>query len=279
MAIDLASAVVSGPVTKPPKVVIYGPGGIGKTTFAAQAPNPIFLFTEEGQGQLDVARFEPDGEPVVRSWDVLLDCLSALYHQPHEFGTVVIDSLDFAEPLLWEHTARARGKEDIESFGFGKGYKFAVDEAAVMLQWLDVLRTQRNMAVVLIAHSEAIKFEDPELDTYRTFEIKLQDRLRERIKDWCDCILFANYRTSTTKDKGTDRVRAVGSGQRALYTQKRPAFTAKNRYGLPPRIDLSWDAFVEAISASGAGKSGADEASETEEPPSNKKTQARSSKS
>lgn len=250
MAISL-STIATGARIKAPKVVLYGVGGIGKTTWAAGAPDPIFLFTEEGQGSLDVARFEPrPNDPVLKTWEEIIACLQSLHADPHKYGTVVLDSLDFAEPLLWHYTSHKHGKEDIESFGYGKGYVYAVDEARILFQWLDALRNDRNMAVVVICHSETKKFESPEAETYDRYKLRLHDRLAAYVHDWSDALLFANYKAHIVKDKeafNRERKRAVGVGERVLYTEERPAYWAKNRYGLPVELPLSWASFQDGI--------------------------------
>lgn len=250
MAINLSS-IASGVRIKPPKVGLYGVGGIGKTTWAAAAPDPIFIFTEEGQGSLDVKRFEPrEGKPVMRSWVEIMECVQVLYNDPHDYKTVVIDTVDFAEPLLWKYTAERYKKEDIESFGYGKGYGYAVDEARLLFQWLDALRDDRNMAIILLAHSETKKFDSPDAMSYDRYKLRLHDKLAHFVHDWLDCLLFANYRTQVVKDKQSfnkERTRAVGLGERVVFTEERPAYWAKNRYGLPPELPLSWTAFQNGI--------------------------------
>jgi len=259
MAVKIDS-IRKGVRIKPPKVVLYGVGGIGKTTWAAAAPKPIFLFTEEGQGMLDVPRFEPDGKPTIQSWEQAIECLSVLHSEEHDFNTVVIDSLDFCEPLLQSYAARSRGKDGIEDFGFGKGYTFAVDDAMVMLRWLDALRDNRNMAIILICHAESKRFESPDAESYDRYKLKLHDRLAARVYDWADCVLFSNYKAHVVRDKeafGQERKRAVGIGERIIYTEERPAFWAKNRYSLPPELPMSWGAFQDAVSRAAAAARGA----------------------
>lgn len=250
MAISLSS-IASGVRMKAPKLVIYGVGGIGKTTFAAGATKPIFLFTEEGQGSLDVARFEPrPDDPVLRTWEELIEGCQALYNEQHDYGTVVLDSMDFAEPLLWRYVSEKYKKANIEAFGYGKGYVYAVDEARILFQWLDALRNDRNMAIIIIAHNETKKFESPDAETYDRYKLRLQDRLAHYIHDWSDVLLFANYKTTVVKDDegfNRDRKRGVGVGERVMFSEERPAFWAKNRYGLPFELPLSWTAFVDGI--------------------------------
>lgn len=245
MAISLDS-ITSGVNLKAPKIVVYGVGGIGKTTFAAGAPKPIFAFTEEGQGSLDVHRFTD----VIKNWLDLVACAQLLYNEEHDYDTFVIDSIDFAEPMLWAYTSQKANKENIEAFGYGKGYIYAVDEARVLFGWLDALRDQKGMTIIIIAHNETKKFEAPDTETYDRYKLRLQDRLAAYVHDWCDALLFAQYKAHVVKDQegfNKERKRAVGTGERVLYTEERPAFWAKNRYGLPFELPLSWGSFQNSI--------------------------------
>jgi hypothetical protein len=250
MAISL-SHIATGTRLLPPKIVLYGVGGIGKTTWAANAPKPVFLFTEDGQGKLDVARFEPrPKDPRLRSWNELLECVRSLHSDQHDYQTCVIDSLDFAEPLLWEHTSAKHKKSDIEAFGYQKGYRYAADEARELLQWLDALRGDRNMAIICICHSAAVKFESPDAESYHRYELRLHHHFSSLVRNWSDALLFANYKVVVVKDDEAfdkKRKRAVGVGERVIYTEERPAWWAKNRYGLLPEIPLSWQAFQDGI--------------------------------
>lgn len=213
------------------------------TTFAASAPNPIFLCTEEGQGALDIARFEPrDGDPIIESWPELLECVGALYNEEHDYQTVVIDTLDFAEPLLHKHTAKEHGKKDIEAFGYGKGYTYALDEARILLAGLDALRNDRGMVIVLLAHCEVKKFDSPDSDSFDRWKLRLRDNFAALVHDWSDALLFINYRSRIVKEDAgfnKERSRAVGHGERVIYTEARPAWQAKNRYALPPELIIT----------------------------------------
>lgn len=263
MAVSL-DHIQRGRRMKPPKIVLYGVGGIGKTTFAAGAPKPVFLFTEEGQGLLDVPRFEiRPNDPVLRTWPELMGALDALITMPHDFGTVVIDTIDFAEPLLWAHTCETvngpngRRCESIEDFGYGKGYMHAVDIASTqLLQRLDRLRTERNTAIVLLAHNDTRKFSPPDGESYERYQLKLQERLAHKVYDWADCVFFAAYQTYVTKDKegfNNERRRVVNNSARILHTVEMPAWWAKNRYNLPSEIPFpqqgAWNAFQNALIA------------------------------
>jgi len=189
---------------------------------------------------------------MIREWSILMDCISTLYTESHDFETVVIDTLDFAEPLLWKHICKRDGKKSIEDYGYGKGYVHALDEARMLLQGLEALRNDRGMAIILLAHADVRRHEAPDSDAYDRYQLRLQSRFAALIHDWCDALLFAQWRTTVKKeDKGYNQTRArgIGSGERIMYCEERPAYWAKNRYGLPHELPLSWDALIEHITA------------------------------
>ncbi len=257
MAINLASHTKTGVRIKPPKVALMGVGGIGKTTFAAGATKPYFLFTEEGQGKLDLPRLElREDDPVIRTWDEIMGAVGALYEQEHEHKTLVIDTLDGLEPLLWAKVCEDHNASSIEDVmgGYGKGYVVAADYGRRLLQGLDALRNDRKMAIVLLAHIERKRFEPPDSPAYDRYKLRLQNRFADLVQEWVDVLMFANWKvhvvTETDKRTKSERKRGAGSGERVMYTEERPAHWGKNRYGLPFEMPLSWAAFAGAMAAS-----------------------------
>lgn len=250
MAINLQS-ISRDPVIAPPRLVVYGPHGIGKTTFGASAPKPILLPFEDGIGKLDVPHF-----PLLRTWSETIEALSALYTDEHDFQTVVVDSLDWLEPYVWAETCKRHGQPNVEAFGYGKGFLFACDIWREFFDALVALREHKSMAVVLIAHSEIKAFHDPANEPYDRYQLKLQSRAAALVEEWSDCVFFCNFRTFVAKaDAGFNKkvARGVGTGERVLYAEERPGWRAKNRYSLPAEIvlprdpSLSWAAFAQAL--------------------------------
>jgi hypothetical protein len=245
MAISLAS-IQRGVGVLPPRIVLHGDRGLGKTTFGASAPNPIFIPTEEGLGQLDVPAF-----PLMTDYVDVRGAISSLLEEDHDYGTVVIDSLDWLEPLLWRYIADRDEQKDIEAYGYGKGYLAAADEWRDMLGDLNELRTRRKMAVILICHSEIKTHQTPDSDPYDRYQLKLHRKAGDVVQEWSDAILFASLKTHTKTTEGAfgkKVTRGISTGERVMYTEPRPAYVAKNRYSLPHELALSWDAFADALS-------------------------------
>ena len=241
MAFDLKS-IKKNEAISAPRMMVYGVEGIGKSTFAAGAPNPIFILTEDGLGSLKVDHF-----PLASSFDDVMAAIASLYAEKHDFQTVALDSLDWLETMIWRDIET---KYDAKDLAYGKGAVIAADRWRDVLNGLNALRNEKGMAVVLIAHRTIKRFDSPETEPYDRFQPKLQDRSNALIREWCDAVLFANYKTIVKKsDVGFNKevARGISTGERLLYTSERPAYMAKNRYGLPESIPLAWEAFIEAI--------------------------------
>lgn len=243
MAISLASLQKNSP--KAPRVVIYGDAGTGKTTFGACAPSPVFLQTEDGLGNLDATAF-----PLATSFEDVMAALQSLYTEEHQFKTLVVDSLDWLEPLVWQQVCATHKVASIEAMPYGKGY---VEALAVWRQFFDgitALRDARNMTVVMTAHSQVVRVEDPTLPAYDRHGLKLHKRAAALAEEFADVILYAAIQTNTvTEDAGFNgkRVRATSTGERIMHTVGQPAFLAKSRYSLPTPLPLTWGAFAQAM--------------------------------
>lgn len=231
--------VTSGRLQKPPRIVIYGVEGIGKSSFAASAPAPIFEGAEDGTGELKVKRL-----PQPHSFQDVLDDIDELTTEAHQYQTYVLDTIDWLEPLIHAEVCRVGGKENIEDFGFGKGYIAALDLVRVLLARLDRLRDARKMTIILCAHCHIKAFNNPEGDNYDRYEMKIHAKSGALIREWADATLFANY-DITTYEKN-QKTKAVSTKKRLIFTTKTAAFDAKNRYHLPEKLDLDWEKFEAA---------------------------------
>ena len=248
---SILTRVVKGKIEKPLRLLVYGVEGIGKSSFAAGAPATIFVGPEDGTTELDVTR-APSPEKGDWSWSYVLDTLTELATEKHEYKTVAIDTLDWLEPLCWKHVClkgdeNGKQKNSIEDFGYGKGFAAALEEWRVFLARLERLRNSRGMNVVLLAHSWIKPYKNPEGPDYDRHEMKLNAKASGLLREWCDAVLFANYETFAIEDKG--RVRGVGNNVRYLYTQRSAARDAKNRYDLPEKLPLNWESFIAAVRA------------------------------
>ena len=217
----------------PPRLVLYGVHGIGKTTLAAEAPAPVFLQIEEGTpGDLELTSF---GE--LKTFDDVLESFYALYQEEHPFKTVVIDTLDALEPLVWRKVCEENGWRSIEDAGYGKGYVAAEDVWQRFLDGVNALRVDKGMNTIQLAHSQIERFDSPISEPYHRYALKLHKRAAALIQEDADIVCFANYLISLKQtDVGFNKKRAHGEsgGQRMLYFEERPGFAAKNRYGMPP---------------------------------------------
>lgn len=238
-------AVVSSKMWTPQKIIIYGVPGVGKTSFAATFPAPILIRFEDGAGAVDCPTFPK----VLENVQELNRAIQALKGK-HTFKTVILDSLDWLEPLVWSYLCRKEGKPNIESFGYGKGYTLLDDVWRNITAALDTLQ-HRGMNIISICHAAAVTFDPPDSDPYMTYSLKLHKRAAAIWTEWADMILFCNFHKNIVTSTDNSKGKAYGNGDRIVYTSSRPAYTAKSRWPLPNEIfigqDVTWQPFHDAL--------------------------------
>lgn len=240
--------IIKGKQRMPPRIVLYGTEGIGKSTFGAMAPRPIFLPTEDGLGEIECERF-----PLAGSYDEFLNNLGQLCQEEHDYKTAVLDTLDWLEKLIWAKVCKDRNKTSIEDIGYAKGYQFALDHWKDVLTGLDYLRRERGMAVILLAHAKIEKFNDPESAGFDRFTLRLHKDADAYVREWADAVLFATRKQRVEKvgtgfnERTIAKPIGTDGGERIIRTVGSPVCTAKNRFGLPAELPLSWEAFTQNI--------------------------------
>lgn len=249
--------VEKGKKLMPPRILLYGLDGLGKSSFAAQAPDPIFIDTEDRLREINAAKF-----PHSTTYEDVFSKLRAVSKDQHSYGTVVIDSLDWLERLIWDYVCRQdpKGASHIEKVGggFGKGYKFALDHWREILNLVNECNVKRGMVVILTAHTNIERFEDPENPAYDRYEPRLHYLAGDMIREAVDATLFLTKRLAVKRDEmGFGKERGLGvavgadGGERILRTVGSPAWVAKNSYNLPSELPFprtgAWDIFVNAM--------------------------------
>ncbi len=243
---SLLARISRGPVAGPVRLVVYGPAGVGKSSFAAGAPSPIFFDFEGRTNHLDVARVRP------QSWDEVLAGLREVYVSG-QYRTVVIDTLDHMEPLIHAHVCKLNGWENIEDPGFGKGYLPAIAEWAKFLGACDKLAADKGINVILLAHSQLSTYKNPAGDDFNVHSLKLKGGAKTSASDFVrekvDLVGFAHFEDFSKKENPKDKLakaKAITTGDRVLTFKHHPAFETKKGVPMADEIKLSWDAFEAA---------------------------------
>ena len=235
--------------SKPPRILIHGDHGIGKSSLAAAAPSPVFIQTEDGLDEIDAEAF-----PLASTFDMLMGQLVSVYKEKHEYKTLVIDSLDWTERLVNEHVCKAGGKDSISDFGFGAGFQAAYEQFGRVVKALNMIREERGMAVILTAHSQIKQYNNPLGADFDRHQIKLRDKNAELFLEWCDVVAFLRFQTYVKEKKeGFSTItKATGGSERVLSCYPSAAFVSKNRYGITNDIEApsaaeGWENLIKAI--------------------------------
>lgn len=222
---------------KPPIGILYGVHGVGKTRLASEFPAPYYLPT---LGEEPPEGVEMPSPGTAETFDEVLDVIGWLLTEEHDRKTLIIDSVDGLEPLVWAQTAAQNGWASVEDAGFGKGYVAADDVWRKLITGIQALR-DAGIATVLIAHTEITRFDSPTSDPFSRYGIKLHKRASALLQEAAQFVGFINYRhTLKEKEVGFNKKvsHAEGSGERQVHLEERPGFLAKNRYNMPPSISF-----------------------------------------
>lgn len=242
----LLEQIFHGVDEHPRRCLVYGVAGVGKSTFAANAPKPIFIQTEDGLRDIDTAKF-----PVAKTYDDVMQACYELANNEHQFKTLCVDSLDWMERLIFDAVCQEASKNDIAEFGFGKGYLLAVGYWKRFLKLVDECN-EKGMNIIFIAHAKIENFNNPETEPYDRYSPDLNKHSVSTFIEYCDEILFACHKIRIDKKDqgfGKEKVTARSLDQRILRTQDQPTCIAKNRLNLPAEIPLSWDEYYKNFPA------------------------------
>ncbi len=226
----------TGKKQRPRRTLLYGVHGVGKSQWAASAPDVVFLNLEDGLDDIDCASTD-----LLTRFDRVKETLNELSAEKHDFKNLAVDSVDWMEKLIHNEVADEAGKNHIADIGYGAGYKTAMAKWDKFLFGLDWLRKELGMGIILLAHSDVKRFESPEQESYDRYKPALHPLAAAALQEWCDEVLFASYRVFTKKeDQGFNKERniAVGDGERYIRTQETPAVLAKNRLDLPAELPM-----------------------------------------
>ncbi|MBL0716853.1 MAG: ATP-binding protein [Desulfosarcina sp.] len=216
---------------KPPRILLHSKHGLGKSSWASVSPAPIILQTEDGLTEIKVPHF-----PVAQTIEDVFSYIAMLIKEEHQYKTFILDTLDWFETLTWKKVCEDKDVNSIEEIGYAKGYTFAMEHHKKLLRGITKLHQTKNMAIILLAHNEVKTFNNPEGENYDQYVIKLHKKAAARYEEFCDAVFFMNHKAYIVAEKGSLKNKATGSGERAIYTEGRPAATAKCRYDLPYEI-------------------------------------------
>lgn len=234
---------------KPPRILIHADHGLGKSSLAAAAPDPIFIQTEDGLENIEAEAF-----PLAKTLNDVLEQMTWVFQEEHNYKTLVIDSLDWLETRIAEHVCREAGKDSISDFGYGAGYTAVLENFQKVVKGITAIREQRKMIIILTAHSQVKTYQNPLGADYDRYQIKLREKNAELFQEWCDLIGFLHFSVfvNVKKDGFGETTKAIGGSDRVLSCHPSAAYVAKNRFNIKtdialPSPEAGWENIIKAI--------------------------------
>jgi hypothetical protein len=222
-----------------PRILIYGAEGRGKTTLACKFPRPLALLLERGLPR----GISVDAVEELNSFDAVMSALRDIYTAPGEYKTLIIDTVDALEALLIEDICAKNGWKNIEQPSYGKGWVALDGGWHRSIRALTALSDKHDMAIVMTCHSTIERIDDPRAPTYTSYQPRLHKRASGLVMDCADAVFFLAEDLRVVTDDGgfRERTRAATDTRRFLFTEGRPAFAAKNRFGMPEKMPIPLD--------------------------------------
>lgn len=230
---SLREKITKGRIDQPWREMMVGTEGVGKTTYAATCPAPLFLACEDGTGQLDVARV------AVETYSDVTDAIADLTRDAQGFQTIVLDTVDALEGLIVDHLCRAKGWGNIEDAGYGKGYVAVAQEWRTLLAQVEAMQRAARVNVLSLGHVHVKKYSPPDSEPYDRFDLKLAEKSAALLREWHEAVFFARHEIVVSQVKGESKRRGYSTGDRVIHTVETAAYRAKNRYGLPETMRLT----------------------------------------
>lgn len=232
----------------PPRIILYGVPGVGKSSAGTTLPAPLFIPTEPGLDYIDVAKTQ-----LCKNYKQFVAILESLLVEEHQYRSIVVDTIDGLESLIWENVCRDGGKKNIGDFPHGKGYVLALDKVQEILSLLDELRQRKGLIIMLLCHCLVKQHNAPDTEPYDRYILRLNEKAGSLFKMWADCLLFANYKIIV--DPSTRK--AYGGEERVIFTEERPSHWGKNRLKLPYELPFEegkfWTILTNNINKKGKG--------------------------
>jgi len=237
---------------RPARLFLYGPPGIGKSTFASESETPVFVTTEDGVDNLPVDQF-----PKAADYDTLIENVKQVATGDHDYKTIVIDTINGAAELCAQKICQEqfngvwyteKGKKGFTAFA--QGWQSVSEEIRGLMALLDQCRNDRGMEIILLSHTGLHTVQHPLDGDYAKFAPEMDKRVWARLSKWSDIILRADFDFYVKTEDGKTKGKAqIGDTTRWLFAAGNAGQDCKTRVGyeLPERMLLSYASYSESL--------------------------------